>query len=288
MSKIRFIRKEDLPAQKKGVSIEDILRDNLAKPTLKRGYEFIHASDLTKSDYCPRKVVLWREHGGKRKYEKINATLAMTFKMGNAVADLITNDLGGDSVWGHWKCAHCQTVKEYTFKPEPCGCDPDAWWKYKEIQFIHTDSGASGSVDAFFDLRDGKFTVTELKIISPDEFESLKMPLWEHSVRTKLYLEIIANSNDLHISKIDLSKAKVFYTCRTHGKKVNGRITPFKEFEVERDPGKVQVYLNKARQIKIWEDTGEYPAPICPNLQCKEAEACDFVKQCAELGGFAI
>lgn len=288
MSKIKFIKKEDLPPAKKGVSIEDILRTNLSKPTLKRGYERTHASDLTKPDYCPRMVVLWRENGGKRKLEKINPTLAMTFKMGNAVADLITNDLGGENIWGNWVCGYCLKEVKHAYKPEACGCHEGASWKYEELVFVHKDSGASGSVDAFFDLMDGKLTVTELKIIAPEEFEKIKMPLWEHSVRTKLYLEIIANSGHPELKKIRLDSAKVFYTCRTHGKKVNNRITPFKEFEVEREPAKVEIYLNKARQIKMWEDTGEYPEPICPNPQCEEAQKCEFVEQCVELGGFAI
>lgn len=288
MSKIRFLRKEDLPEVKKEITIEDILRANLSKPTVKRGYTNIHASDLTKPDYCPRMVALWRQGERKKQMEKLNSTLAMTFRMGNAVAQMITEDIGGDSIWGDWECRSCGTMVKNSFKPPQHDCMMGATWRYEEIVFEHIESGASGSVDAFFDLLDGLLTVTELKIISPDEFESLKMPLWEHSVRTKLYLEIIANSNHPMLHKIKLDSAKVFYTCRTHGKKVNGRITPFKEFTVERDPDKVQIYLDKARQIKMHEETGEYPAPLCPHLDCKEARECNFVQQCAEIGGFAL
>lgn len=288
MSKIKFLTKKHLPEQKSGITIQEILRSNLRVPQNRRGYNNIHASDLTKPDYCPRKVVLWREAGGPTSVEMLPAELAMTFKMGNITADLITNDLGGDAVWGDWRCSMCKRVVTACRKPETCGCHPDAWWKYKEVVFKHVETGASGSIDALFDLATGKFTVTELKIVAPDEFAKLKMPLWEHTVRTQLYMEIIKNSDYPLKDVIDTENAKVFYTCRSHGKRVDGRLTPFIEFDVKASPENAEKYLNKARQIKLHEDTGEMPAPTCDSLDCNTAQKCAFLTRCTELGGFAL
>lgn len=287
---LRFLTKEEIdkvtPSHRE-LTIEDIVRATLSEPVEARGYWKAHSSDLTKSDYCPRKVAFWREAGGPRELEKINPTLHMTFKQGNLTADLFCEYLGGKSVWGNWVCRHCDDYKEHSFKPKPCSCHPNATWKYEELCFEHLDNGASGSIDAFVDLkRNGMLTLVELKIISPDEFEKLLMPNWEHRVRTQMYLEIIKNSDHKAKRFINLDKAKVFYICRTHGKKVRNRVTPFKEFDVPAMPEQTVTYLQKAKEIRMWEETGYYPAPICTDYECDIACKCKFRDKCFEQGGF--
>lgn len=278
--------------QEKGLRVEDIVRNTLNAPVIKRGYKKAHSSDLTKATYCPRMVALWREAGCPEEHEKVNATLAMTFRMGNLTAQLFCEDLGGESVWGNWVCRHCDDQHDQCYKPKPCSCHPDATWKYEEIVFVHEESSASGSIDCFMDLRTGKLTLIELKIIGPEDFQKLLMPMWEHRIRTQMYLEIIANSNHPAKDLIHLDTAKVFYMCRTHGKKVAtrklARVTPFKEYDVKPDPAAVQKYLDKARQLKIWEDTGEYPEPLCSSADCDQAKECPYLEKCIELGGFPL
>ncbi|MEG1728731.1 MAG: hypothetical protein RR280_04230 [Bacteroidaceae bacterium] len=208
--------------------------------------------------------------------------------MGNLTASLFCEDLAGDSVWGNWVCRHCDDLIEHSYKPAPCKCHPSSTWKYEEVVFLHKETEASGSVDAFMNLATGKLTLVELKIVSPTEFEKLIMPLWEHRVRTQLYLEILRGSDHPMLEMIDTENAKVFYMCRTHGKKVSGRITPFKEFDVPSDVTKAQPYLDKAKRIKLWKETGEYPDPMCTDLDCSHAQACTYREKCAEVGGFAL
>lgn len=259
------------------------LKAKLSQSRPARGYKKIHASDLTKDDFCPRKVALVRQHDIPLKPEKIPPALAITFDVGNKTAELLANSWARDIAVGHWKCSCCKDIKTFCKAPaKKCECSHWSEWQYMEVGFEHTPTKASGSVDMLFDLGAPKLALYEVKIMAPDAFEKIKTPLAEHRARTVLYMDIIRGSTSVYRNSIDTTRGTVFYFSRGHGKKNEdvGAVVPWKEYPVSYDPNTSAEYFAKAAKIKLFEDTGELPERVCPSSFCSQAKYCEAVSQC--------
>ena len=262
-----------------------ILRKNLGGYKPERSHETVHASDVTKEDFCPRQFALLTLLNETKKARYISTALQATFDIGNMTSDIVREKWLGASAVGNWRCVKCS--KSFTFKkkPEanmPCKGGGCCEWKYDEVNFVCQTSDISGSIDVIVDLKAPKFFLVELKIIKPDDFEKIVAPLAEHRIRTNLYMRLVEDSNNVFKGAVSTQLAKVLYVSRGYGKKnvEHGEILPFKEFDVTRDDSVTQPYVDKAMKVKVFKQTGAIPAGVCKTSMDAPAKACKVCKQC--------
>lgn len=265
-------------------SIIGILRQNLRGYRKARSHETVHASDITKEDFCPRQVALLHLHEKEKKDEFIGTALQATFDIGNAVGDMVPEQWAGDAAIGNWECLRCGDRATFTTKPKKV-CKHGGWchFKYEEVNFISKQYDVSGGIDVFFDLGGLKKVVTELKIINVADFDKIVAPLAEHRIRTAMYLKLIDDSSHPFKSSINVNEGRVLYVSRGFGKKNTdhaGEILPFKEYVVTRDDAAVQPYLDKAMAVKVFKETGVVPKGICKSLDDKACKKCAVVSEC--------
>ncbi len=262
-------------------TITQIILDSKDRTMPDRGFKHIHASDLTKEDFCPRKVCLVRKYKTKMPPQSIAKATQLTFDMGNHIADLVIHKWAAGKVIGDWKCQNCGTKLLWRKEPQHrCHCGSKVW-HYTEVRFKDETSWAAGGVDMFIELQPDRFTAVELKIMATEKFNDLVAPLAEHRLRTQLYLELIKHSNHPQKSVIVPNHAKVFYVSRGHGKK-NGSfgVVPFKEFDIYPDAEAVKPYRVDAVKIKYWEEKGVLPPRVCDFEICKQASQCPVANEC--------
>lgn len=249
-----------------------------------RGFSRIHASEITKADFCPRFVSFVDENPSLLKPEVVGPAMRATFDLGEAVSDLVRNRWMGDRAVGNWKCLKCGKVKTFSTKPKMSFCSSGCLWQYEECKFESLNFGVSGSIDVMFNPGEGHLIkVYELKIIRQEDFEKLLAPLPEHRIRTSLYLRLISESNSVFKSSINLIEASVLYVSRAHGKAnpaYNNLILPFKEFNVVRDDTLTTEPLSKALEIKVRRAGGPRPSRICGSPDDKIAKRCAACSIC--------
>jgi hypothetical protein len=168
-------------------------------------------------------------------------------------------------------------------KPEVySGGDHNHVWQYEEVRIMDYISKASGGIDAIVDVGLPKFPIIECKIMKAEDFKNLHAPLSEHRVRTRLYLRQIAGSRQEFAKKIQTDYAHILYIMRGHGiKQEDGRISPFKEFIVERDDTEVQQFVGMAHALTLSrQDDKIFPAGVCKTQMEERAVKCPLAKTC--------
>jgi hypothetical protein len=270
-------------------SVIDVLKKNLEGWKPARDHSVVHASDITKEDFCPRRLALLHSTGKKLKDEYISAALQATFDVGNATGDMVAEVWGGNEAIGNWECIRCAQRGTFCSKPQTwcsaTGHKKHCNYRYEEVNFVSSTYDVSGGIDVFFDLGGSKKVVTELKILNVEDFAKLAAPMAEHRIRTRMYLKLIDDSSHPFKSSINLNAAKILYVSRGFGKKdpKTSAILPFKEFDIERDDESVQPYLDKAMQVKVFKEDGVMPAPICSGPGDKPAKKCSVCTECWHL-----
>jgi hypothetical protein len=280
---MKFLQEAVVDALAPKTSIIKLMQQNVGGYSPARSHKNVHASDVTKPNFCPRMYALLDITEEQKKDEYVSPAMQVTFDVGNATANLFTDQWAGDSIIGNWKCKRCSKAVSFQCKPKD-GCTQlqKCDWHYEEVRFVSQDHGVSGSIDALMDLLAPKLFVTELKIIKAEDFVDIVAPLAEHRVRTSMYMKIIADSENIYRTRVNTQEARVFYISRGFGKKntETGTVLPFKEFVVKRDDELVLPYLDKAKKIKIFRETGTIPAGICSTSMDTHAKNCAACKSC--------
>lgn len=264
-------------------SIIDVLKNNLGSYEYGRSMDVVHASDTTKPNFCPRFWALNDLCGGKPKMEHVGAALAATFDIGNHTSDLVREKWMGPAAIGNWQCQRCGASRTMCSKPAiGCTKSADCQWKYEEPVFTSQEYGISGSLDVLSNLGAPTWVITELKIMKVEDFDALYTPLPEHRIRTSLYMKLVSDSGSLYKNRINMHEARVLYVSRGFGKKnpEYNEVLPFKEFIVKRDDSTLEPLLQKAKQIKIFRETGDMPAGICNTMMDKHAKSCKHAILC--------
>lgn len=256
-----------------------------------RSHKTVHASDVTKATFCPRKYALMDTYQVEAPPQYIPTALRATFDVGNATSDLLREQWMGDMAIGNWRCSRCGHVHMMCKKPtEKCGLSPsgeECLFKYEEVRFVDPETQVSGSIDVLADLKGNSFFITEIKTINPTEFATLAAPLHEHKLRTSLYLYLAEKSTSPFGGMVSHQHAKVLYVSRGHGKKGEfGQITPFKEFSVHRDDKALEPVLEKARKVALFRQgkTGIPERELCSSMDCATAKGCPVWAQCFGVG----
>lgn len=268
--------------------VKELLHAKVGGSETARGQTTIHASDLTKQEpaYCPREVYLRQKAGIKRPPQFLPVATAVTFNEGNDKQWRLNNDWLADIMWGGWVCKACYNDIDFGPRPpegEEGRCKCGAWaWEYREIRIIDRISGASAGLDALIDIGQPKLRVIECKIIKSDTFKTLAAPLSEHRVRTRLYLRQIAGSRQKFSREIETDFAHILYIMRGHGcKQDDGKISPFKEFIVERDDSEIQHFVGMAHALTLSRKFDHIiPAGICKTQMVERARKCPVAKTC--------
>jgi rubrerythrin len=282
---VKFLQQEVAKVQDPKKEVINVLLKNMSKDYPERSHKQVHASDVTKEDWCPRQFALMDKLKMERPPRFIPAGLKATFDVGNLTSDLMREEWLGDGSVGHWRCIYCFHLHELTAKPKQCVACGSKQYKYVETHFVDHEIDVSGSIDVLLDLKGPKLIPGEIKIIKADMFDELVAPLAEHRIRTQLYLRLIEKAANKWSPYVHQHRAKVIYVSRGFGKKSaeHGHIIPFKEFDVKRDDSAVEPYLHKPRQLKAYrKQNGPLPDAVCDNPLCSTAKKCPVRKHCFE------
>jgi hypothetical protein len=270
---------DDLP------DLIDMLRKNMGGYKKARGYDKIHASDITKEDFCPRRVALLDIEGAKPKDQYLEAAMQATFDVGAATGDLVREQWLGQHAIGNWVCRRCGKKKMMCSKPtsfcETFSMHDKCDWRYVEVEFKSLELDVSGSIDVMV-RQNTKLMLVELKIMAPDQFADLVAPLSEHRIRTNLYMKLAEESNHIFKGAVMTDRAKVLYVSRTHGKqhKEYGEVLPFKQFVVHRDDDDLVQPIARAKAVKEWRASNVMPCGLCNTTVDKYAKKCEVKGKC--------
>lgn len=268
-------------------------------PEPARSPHVIHASDLTKEDFCPRYQALMVKHKKKPKPRGTFASNRLVWDQGNGLANtLIQKATRAGIAVGDWKCGHCNRYFYLQKRPKECPDCEGRLFFYKEVRVTSLLSGGSGSLDLLLDLPSAdKLRVVEIKTIDKEKFKELVIPHVEHRERTQFYLRCAAESELPGKKRIDTSCALVFYISKGGWgvksdlpKKVwkikgDRGWTPYKEFTIKRDDKACQHLVDIAMPLHTFlQGDGPLPKGVCPSIICSRAQFCDMADPCFKAG----
>lgn len=270
-------------------SIIDVLRSHLGGSQPSRGRAHLHASSVTRPDFCPRKWALMDAYAIPDPPEQVQTAMAVTFAMGLAAETLLVEEWAGDRTIGNWRCRHCGEQRSWSRKPDgyckqPVSFGPvkhqKHWWQY--VQIVIEALGLVGRPDVLFDVGSPELVVTELKTLNPTEFDKIVAPLPEHRMRTNLYLKMLSASNNPYKGKCNLTEGRVLYISRSYGR-MNAEwneILPFREFVVKRHDGDLKEALQKAKALELSRKGLGVPSGICGTAVDVFAKKCPVCIPC--------
>ena len=289
------------------------INPNKTKPGVQRGLDFylhrhlsartddywrvdhLHASDVTKDDFCPRYFALAAKLGHTPKQRPSATCEQVVFAQGRLHATMVINwfaEMG--YAWGNWLCVGCGFTT--TRCPRPAACITPACkgtlFTYVEMRVVSEKTGISCGIDLFAALPGRpKLIAVEIKSYDKQKFKDLKMPLAEHRVRTSLYLSCLEEAGEGWSSVVDTHSADILYISKGgYGAKTTRPTkewglrdrawSPFKCFTINRDDSLTDEYVEKAMPVHKFQESGIMPKGVCPSAMATRAESCDLRVQC--------
>ena len=162
-------------------SVIAILKKHLGGQQEGRDRDEVHASDITKPDFCPRRWAFLDLQAKKSEPEWLPAAMDVTFQMGLKAEELVLEEWAGDHAIGNWECLRCHDQRTMCSKPKGyCKDTKKHVWKYRQLKVEAPEYGVTGSIDALFDVGVPKLLITELKTLNPTDFEKIVVPQPEH------------------------------------------------------------------------------------------------------------
>jgi len=281
-----------LKSLKKDISIKNMVHRSVAGFEKARSHAVVHASDLLKTEFCPREWWLLDQTKVEKRDEFIGTALRITFSHGRDMEFRFRNEWLRDSIVGMWKCGVCGNDYGKLSKAPTVNCSKCGWghqWEYDEVRFTSKISGISGGVDGLVDVGETKLRLLELKSMDKDMFKELKAPLAEHKFRTALYLKLASESE--YAGRINTNVAHVLYVSKSFGFKdeslseagiKDAAFSPFKEYTVDRDDNLVAPQVARStvlHKIRVNPKLGA-PCGICKSGLEKRAQQCATIKDC--------
>jgi hypothetical protein len=264
-------------------SVIGVLKQQLGGMEPGRSMDVVHASDVTKPEFCPRQWALFDLFDKDPSQDFVPTAMDVTYRLGTETERLLVEDWGGESVIGNWICRHCQVTRSMSPHPEGrCASGKHHWWEYCQVIVESKEYGIQGSLDSLFNLGAPQLFIVEVKTLNPKEFEDILVPQPEHRLRTNLYMWIVEHSQHPYRDKINTKEARVLYVSRSYGKMNPDweEILPFKEFIVKRNDGDLQEFLKRAMGLKTFREQGLMPFGICLTALDKTAKKCSVCQQC--------
>jgi len=269
--------------------VKQLLHETLGRLYDSRDKKIIHASDITKDDFCSREHYLYFKCNIDAGFEFVPTATQITWQYGRYIEDMVRNTWLRNYVIGDWECLICGTTNVQSFCYERdyvSRCHHVL--SYKEPVFTLKNTTFSGSIDMFLSIEE-QTTAIEIKTIDKDRFIKLKSPDVEHILRSQLYLYLIENSTHVYKSAINTQFLKIIYFSKSFGvrdskiKKYNPDDTlysPIKEFMITRDDNAIAPILDKIRKYQKSVDTETLPERICGNISVERAKKCAVRELC--------
>lgn len=273
-------------------SLRDLLHDHISRVDEDRPPWNLHASSITYEDepFCARYPVLMKYHGLKLPTQKVSTSMAVTWDWGRMVERRVIDWFGDIGIaWGDWQCEHrgCRKVHPWQYKPKLCVACGGAAFKYVESRATSTYSGASSGLDLLLRMPGRPHLVfAEVKSIDKEKFKELLAPLAEHRARTQLSLRNISEADNALIrEQVDDQVAFVLYVSKggygVKTPKVEGGFTPFKEWQITRNDGAIEKYVEASRSAFLaLKGEGPMPPRICGHFSDKRAQYCAALTKC--------
>lgn len=264
-------------------SVIGVLKQSLGGPRPGRSMHILHASDVTKPDFCPRRWAFFDLLDKAAPAEHLSMALDVTFRMGALAEQALVEEWAGEAVIGNWKCRYCNDQR--TMVPHPggvCASGRKHWWQYVQLNVAVEEYGIQGGIDALFNIGSPQLVITEIKTLNPTDFDNIMAPQPEHRLRTNLYMKIVEESSDPFKSKINTQEARVVYISRSYGK-LNAQwneILPFREFTVTRNDADLAEFLKRAKALKTFREGAVMPLGICTTALDKIAKQCSVCQPC--------
>ena len=287
----KFVKPAPPPSKEELLSYH--LHRYLAHKRPHRGLENIHASDVTKTDFCARRLALMEKCGVQGKEDFVSTAMKLVWYQGEIMEAGIQKwaHAAGIGV-GHWKCGACSHLHDTDIGTKPVSCLNCGFnlFHYEQVRPTSQDSGISAGIDLLVKLPGiEKLRVVECKTYPKDQFQSLAAPLAEHRDRTRLYLRCAAE-DPRYADIIDTEMAHVFYVSKGgFGQKSekpkewglpDAAWSPFKEFIIKADHEGVEPYAVKSRPLWAWKNGGPMCGGICQTGFDKVAQRCEVLKEC--------
>jgi hypothetical protein len=275
----------------KSKSLKAALHKQLSGPQPARSLKRIHASAVTKNDFCGRFYALSDLVNHQQKDEWLSTSESVTYHLGRVLQDSIVNWLADAGLAvGHWRCLSCNWTHVFCRRPVSCEKCGVRVFRPIEVTCKSQVSGIGGSFDCLANMGEPKLRLVEIKTMDKDQFKGLGAPLLEHSLRTKLYLRLMDESDSPWLDRIDTSAAVVLYVSKGgYGVAdyslaelgINDKFSPFKEFLVQRDDASTQNVSNKGTAVSEWRK-GNAPLPprLCADALAKDAKWCPLRNVC--------
>jgi hypothetical protein len=272
-------------------SLKYLLHRKLSGYIPARPLSRIHASAVTQPDFCGRFYALSDLTSFEQKPEWLSTSQTVTFEIGKILQDSVLHWLADIGVAiGHWRCISCKSTAFFCRRPaacESCGCRA---FKPIEVNFVSNKSGISGSFDCLYNAGGTKLRMVEIKTIDKDQFKTLNAPLPEHKIRTKLYLRLIGETDNVWAERINQEAATVLYISKggfgvqdfgLAEMGLNDKFSPIKEFVIDRDDAETQIVSDKGTQVSDWrKGTAPMPPRLCKDAMAKEAKWCPLRAVC--------
>jgi hypothetical protein len=284
-----WLKNAFLKATKPSQSVIGVLKQQLGGSQPGRSMAVLHASDVTRTDFCPRRWAFFDLFEKQPPMDTVSTAMDVTFRMGTVTEHLLVEEWAGEAVVGNWRCRWCGETRSMVPKPDgycggqaPWPSPRKHWWQYRQIRVDAGEYGLDGGIDALFNIGAPQLVVTELKTLNPVEFDSIVAPFPEHRLRTNLYMWILDHSQNPYKDKINTTEARVLYISRGYGK-MNAEwneILPFKEFVVKRNDGDLAEFLKRAAALKTFRTMGLMPPGICDTALDKIAKKCSVMQAC--------
>ncbi len=263
---------------------KNALNKEFSLPLPARSIKNVHASDISRPEFCQRRVQFARDGRRANNLDFFSPSTQMTFALGLALEDALVKKLSESpevDVFSKWSWQGfdlgCGTRAEIEAKAEKVPLIQ----KVKKPTFSTGNvpfkrGGISGSIDLIMKTKaDQQYQVFEVKTIKAEDFKMLDSPLTEHRERTSLYLGLVEGHE--YPINISTEAGYVIYISKGFGVKDGGTYTPFKVFKVERDERLNSVFFSKA----LWEGDGKRS---CRDRSAGEKRRCEFVAECFGAG----
>ncbi len=262
--------------------LSDVIRRAGSEGRPLRGTEYLHVSDLISR--CIRKIALVEQTKMQRQPQRLSLMDLLTFAVGDTIHDVAKARavVGAPSkVWGNWSCK-CETTKTTTpclFSEVDtslrCPACKGALTTYTEVPIRDEELKIVGTPDLLMYLPDfDALYINELKSIAHAQFEELVRPKPEHVIQILFYWYLMRKAGYRVTNRVSL-----FYV--TKGYKFTGE--PYLEFSIDAESqvGRLDTYLELARELKQFRVTGELPArTMCASDRAPEARKCEVCNHC--------
>lgn len=242
-----------------------------------RGGPNVHVSDVISK--CLRKVVLMENMKLRHPSEKIMDGQGITFAIGDALHDYVTDRVikgHPDRVWAEWRCACGESRERSEFSRRQvltcpsCGTSTD---KHNEVAFPDAEWMLTGSPDIILKMDEyGAYYIVEVKSISAAGWKELVRPVPDHVIQVTFYWHLLQRAGWPLVDKVS-----ILYVNKEFSFKL-----PYKEFMVDpQRPGILDPYLEDLRALRVAREGGDLPSrTFCATMDSPGAKKCPVSVTC--------